>query len=371
VERQATFEDVVKVQTLGSLTPNEKRVVTLLDVQCTQGLIAERLHLSRSFVSQTVKKLESNNLIKKITPGKYNTLYELSSELKSKYKDKSLKRFSHADTHYVKRKYHILHISHPVSKDKRAGYQKSWPMSGWTMHKFWYDGKAGEPRVTIDVTPKNLIAYTDARQKILAESVDEAKDKITMAIHNAVQKFVREQSKFGVHIQIDELGEQITPTHYAFPMSKDSPYANAGSTQPESWQDASPQNHGEPDRVEFETTDKAKATALDLAIDRVLGVDEIIKDGIRLALPESMKQFEKSVAPTLESIIRVEAMLQGGITISQQYHQMVNFMTSVMEEMAALRKETAELKESVLPQRSKPLRGDSSFSSGYTPAYED
>jgi hypothetical protein len=371
VEHQITFEDLTKVQISSSLTANEKRVVTLLDVQCTQGLIAERLHLSRSFVSQTVKKLESHNLIKKITPGKYNTLYTLSSDLKLKYNDKSLKRFSHADTHYVKRKYRIVHISHPVSKDKRAGYQKSWNLSGWEEHKFWYDGKAGEPRVTIDVTPKSLIAYTDARQKILAETVEEAKDKITMSIHNAVQRFVREQSKFGVHIQIDEIGEQITPTHYAFPMSKDSPYANAGSSQPETWQDASPQKHGEPDRVEFETTDQAKATALDLAIDRVLEVDEVVKDGIRLALPEAMKQFEKSVAPTLESIIRVESLLQGGITITQQYHQMVNFMTKTLEEVAALRRETAELKESVLPQRRKPLRADPGFCSAYTPSYED
>ena len=46
-----------------------------------------------------------------------------------------------------------------------------------------------------------------------------------------------------------------------------------------------------------------------------------------------------------DSVVRVEAMLQGGITISAQYEQMINFMTKALDEMAAIRLENAELKK--------------------------
>jgi hypothetical protein len=40
-------------------------------------------------------------------------------------------------------------------------------------------------------------------------------------------------------------------------------------------------------------------------------------------------------------------MVQGGITMSQQYEQMVNFMTRVLDEMNEIRRENKELREEI------------------------
>jgi hypothetical protein len=64
-----------------------------------------------------------------------------------------------------------------------------------------------------------------------------------------------------------------------------------------------------------------------------------------IRLSEHPEDIFRSVTDPLNAnILQVQAMLQGGITISQQYEQMVNFMTKVLAEMGEMRKENAELK---------------------------
>jgi hypothetical protein len=313
----------------------------------TQSIAADRLHVSRSFVSQTVTLLIKHNLIKKQHESKYNSFYEISKELLAQLKKEGICEFSHSDTHYIKRKYRILKLDQQLSQDRRTGFMKAWKMRGGYWYKFWYPGKAGEPRIAVDVMGHTIVVYPDKKQSVIATSIDAAEDKIVMSCHNAVLRFIKCQARAGVHIEIDEIGQQITPTHYAFPLSANSPYAKAGTTHPESWTDGSPTQHGEKDRCEYETTDKTRATALDIAIDKVMEVDELVKGSIREAMPTAMKDFEKAFEPMQSSIVRVEAMLQGGITISKQYEQMVNFMTKALDEMADIRRENAELKKMI------------------------
>lgn len=331
LQKQTTLADIYRVQVITSLTAKQKRIVTLLEAGLTQGLAAERLHVSRSLVSQTVRMLEKHNLIKKQHPSTYNSFYEISKELKAHIGDETAPRLTNCDTHHIRRKYRILNISLPLSMDKRAGYIRSWDMRGSTWHKFWYPGKAGEPRITINVMPHTIVVYPDARQKILAGSIKEAEDKMNMACHNAVQKFIRDQGRFGVHIEIDELGKQITPTHYAFPLSKSSPYAEAGSTAPDTWTDGSPQKHGEPDRVEYETTDPNKATSLDLAIDKVLAVDELVKGSIKDAMPEAMRELEDRIGPLTKEMHTVIAHIQSGLPFQNQVDQLIILFGKMLE----------------------------------------
>jgi len=299
--------------------------------------------------------LEGHNLIKKLFPGNYNSFYELSKELKVHVKDETAPKLTNCDVHHIRRKYRILHVSLPVSKDKRAGYLKSWGMRGGDRYKHWYPGKAGEPSVTVDVHPHTIIVYPDARQKVLAGSIQEAEDKMNMACHNAVQKFLRIQAKFGIHIEVDEIGQQITPTHYAFPLSKSSPFANAGSLAPETWTDGSPEKHGEPDRLEYEMTDRGKATALDQAIDKVMSVDALVKDSVREAMPEAMKEFEKSFGPLTSEIQTVMAHLQSGQSVQNQINQLVFIVGKLLEGQHKI--------EEKIERRNYPT--------AYTPTYEE
>lgn len=324
--------------------------------------------MSRSFVSQTTTLLEKYNLIKKQSPSNYNSFYEISPELKAQLAKDGVPEFTHCDTHYVKRKYRILHKSGEVSKDKRAGYLKSWKMHGWTGHKFWYPGGAGQLRIALDVRPKSIVAYCDARQKVIARSIPEAEDIIRMSIHNAVQRFIRCQAKFGVHIEIDEIGQQITPTHYAFPMPEGHPVMAGGIKSIDEWTDGSPQTHGEPGRVEYETTNRTKATALSEAIDKVMMVESLVKDGIREAMPEAMKDFEKAFAPLKEEIGSVMAYVQSGMTAQNQLQQLTFLVAKQLADNHALKEELARVKseQPMTTTLAEPHRV-----SAYAPSYED
>jgi hypothetical protein len=95
------------------------------------------------------------------------------------------------------------------------------------------------------------------------------------------------------------------------------------------WIDKSVESEVGPGKVELETDLPEGMTRL----------DHLIK------ISENPTEMFKSVIDPLNAnVLQVQAMLQGGITISQQYEQMVNFMTKVLAEMGEMRKENAELK---------------------------
>jgi uncharacterized protein YerC len=368
LEKQQTFTDIVRIQTVTNLSQNQKRVVRLLDDGCTQGIIADRMHVSRSFVSQTVRMLESQNLIKKQFPSKYNCFYQLSPELQTRYPKEEMPEFISTRVHNIRRKYRILHQSHPVSLDRRLGFMKSWKMRGAWWHKFWYSGKAGEPRITIDVLPGTIIVYPDAKQSVVAESEREATDRMNVACHNAVQRFIREQGRFGVHIEIDEIGKQIVPIHYGFAMPKDSPYVQGGIQSPDEWVDGSPMDMGNPDQVEYETTNYGKATALSEAIDKVKRVDSLVKEGIREAMPEAMREFTDQFAPLRNEIVSVMSFVQGGMTIQQQLQQLTFLVAQQLKDNHALQDEIVNLKQG---RTTTTGFAEPFLRSAYAPTYED
>jgi hypothetical protein len=73
-------------------------------------------------------------------------------------------------------------------------------------------------------------------------------------------------------------------------------------------------------------------------------LDNLIKVSEQVDLTQLPEMFQNIVNPIAANVTRVEAMLQGGIGISTQYEQMLNFMTKVLDEMSQIRKENAELK---------------------------
>ena len=304
---------------MASLTPKQKRVVALLEEGCTQGIVHDRLHLSRSFISQTVTLLEKHSLLKKKSASKYNAFYELSPELKNQISDKPLPKLTTCRVHNIRRKYSVVSLSQQVSTDQRAGFMKSWEPRGGTRYKFWYSGKAGEPSVTIDVHPKTIVAYPDAGQSVIAETIAEAEDKTNIIVHNAVQKFILRQQKLGVHIQIEEVGKTISDTHYGFAMQKGTVYAEAGTTLKDFWVDGSPQELGNPDLVEAETRNREKATPLDIGLQTIS------------ALPEALKELEK-IAPLTTEVHTVLAHIQSGQSVDNRVNQLIIMFAEMLKQ---------------------------------------
>jgi hypothetical protein len=121
-------------------------------------------------------------------------------------------------------------------------------------------------------------------------------------------------------------------------------YGNGQTTLPESWIDASVASELEPDKFEWETTKPEYLTPFEKGMRDIALVDNRVKEGVTAAMPEAMQEFNKQFTGLNESISQVAAMVQGGITMQQQYAQMQHFMTKVLDEMQAVRKELLEVK---------------------------
>jgi DNA-binding MarR family transcriptional regulator len=341
VDRQCTFGELDNLQTIKGLTENQRKIVSLINCGLNQALIAQRLGFSRSYINQVIKRLLSFGLIQRIethpsAEGKreYTHFYQLSPELKGRVaKNQPEEPFTACRVHNLRMKVKIISQSAPVSTDKRASYSKSWQMRGGARHKFWFSGKAGMPSVTLDIHPKTIVAYVDKKQTIVAKTPQEAEDIGWRSIYQALDKFIELQSRFGIQIDVAHTGTVIGKPHGGF-VGTDSRVMEEGVRTKEWWIDRSQEAELGPGHPELETTNKDGMTRL----------DNLIKVSEQVDLIKLPEMFKDIVNPIAANVLQVQAMMQGGITISQQYEKMLNFMTHVMNEMAEMRKENAELK---------------------------
>ena len=322
---------------LKPLSRNQRSVLSLLNADLIQAGVAVRLNVSRPYVNQIVRGLEFLGLVQR--RGK-TYFYDLSPEAKSLISGtQSLDEFIPARLHNFKKKYRILsstrepHIKKENGEpDPRVHYTGSWKMRGPLRHKFWYSGEAGIPSVTVDYHIKTLVVYIDKGQQILARSVEEAITLGWLAVQKARDAWIRDQHAFGIDYSVEEAGIPIGKVHAGFAMPDSDPlmkevFDNGGKLgYADYWGDRSDGN-------EAETAIPEHMTRLGRGIQMI----ETIQ-------PEAFKDLGK-IGAMSDSVVRVEAMLQGGITISAQYEQMINFMTKALDEMAAIRLENAELKK--------------------------
>jgi DNA-binding MarR family transcriptional regulator len=327
---------------LKPLSKNQRSVLSLLNAGLLQAGVALRLNVSRPYVNQIARGLESLGLVKR--RGK-TYFYDLSPEAKSLLSGAlALDEFTPARLHNFRKKFRILTSAPSPSLDSRAHYTGSWKMRGPLRHKFWYSGGAGTPSVTVDYHIKTLVIYVDKGQQILARSVEEAAGLGWLAVQKARDAWIREQHGFGIDYSVEEIGTVIAKVHAGFVMMEKDPVikevvGNGGSVgYADYWIDKSPEKELGSGHCEAETAQPENMTRLG----RGIQVIETIQ-------PEAFKDLEK-IGAMNDSVVRVEAMLQGGITISAQYEQMVNFMTKALDEMAAIRAENAELKKRLFPQ---------------------
>lgn len=324
---------------LKPLLKNQRSVLSLLNAGLLQAGVAQRLRVSRPYVNQITKSLESLGLITRRKPTYF---YDLSPEAKSLLAGtQALDEFTPARLHNFKKKYRILSVTKEPSIDRRAHYQASWKMRGPLRHKFWYSGDAGIPSVTVDYHIRSLVIYIDKGQHILARSVEEAAALGWLAIQKARDAWIKDQHSFNVDYSVEDIGSVIAKVHAGFVMMDKDPVIkevldNGGNVgYADYWVDKSVEKELGPGHCEAETAEPENMTRLGRGIQMIETIE-----------PEAFKEIAK-VGGLSDSIIRVEAMLQGSITTAMQNDNILKFLSKIMDEMQAIRLENAELKKQI------------------------
>lgn len=333
-EIQTTFLDHQNVRHVKALTNNQRKIIALISCGLTQAEVARRLGFSRPYINQIIKKLQSLSLIKRVNTQDapkgtrhYNYFYEVSPE--AKIPDQP---FTACRVHNIRKKFKILQQSGEIAVDQRAGWTRSWKPRGPARHKFWYHGKAGLPSVTIDVHPGMIVAYTDKGQFIPAKDIEQAKEISWYALMLARDKFIEQQERFGVHLGIETAGEDIAEIHYGFLFDDRSPIAQESTSLPEWWIDKSLSDKLGKHVKEIETKNKAEAFPLDNGIRSIQKLPDTVKASIQEAMPEAIKEFEKSFGPLTSEIHTVMAHIQGGEPIQHKVDQLIIMFSKVLEQ---------------------------------------
>ncbi len=198
---------------------------------------------------------------------------------------------------------------------------------------FWYPGKAGEIACTVTVYPKTIKIQMDAGQKILAKDVQDAEQRGFQHLIHVRQEFIEKQRLFGVNFEIEPTGQRTGKVHGGFAGSAQNPVMQEGVTTPGWWIDKSGKGELGESKLELEAhTERGGPTRL----------DNLIKASEQFEhLPEMFKDI---INPIGAEVTQVKAMLQGGITQSQENDNIMKFLSAVLKEMAAMREEIRELK---------------------------
>ena len=345
---QLTFAEIRKSQTIQNLTSRQRTILSFLEQQVPKAIIAKRLNLSNARISQIVKELESEGIIKRIAthPAKqatrnYTHFYELAPDAKAQLTGEKTLPLTTFHVHHIGMKYRILRQSGDISTDKRITGDpvKSWrtkPKSP-QFHAFWFSGKSGHPHVTLYIYPKKIVAWVNKGQIIPAASIQDAERIGDLAIQTALDQFIDKQRQFRVHLETDS-GAIMGKRHYGGMIREDHPNmqkALAEGLNCKGWHaDKSPDDKI-PGMGEVETYDIERATGLENVINMA---PELVK------LPDLIRD---TINPLNTEVSQVKAMIQGGITMQQQYEQMVNLLTKTLTEMSEMRKELMELRRKV------------------------
>jgi len=326
--KQLTFSDIERTV---QLSPIDRRVLSLLRESNTQAQTARKLRVSRGTVCQIVRRLEKAQLICRRFGGKcnYNILYDVLDQVKVS-KDIEQK-ITTIRVHNVSRKRKILTPHYQLSVDKRTGYEKNWMMRGrvrW--YKYWYPGGVGEPSISLHITPKTIIGYLDAKQYVIAESVEAAEDKAKQYVDKAIEKFVQVQAEFGNQIRIEGVSVPISKIHYggAAPINHPAMQEVFSKKVPGWFGDESYNEMGINGIGEPETLIRKNA----LMFERAMRFPD--------ALPDLLKS---TIEPLSQSIDSMTAHIQAGTTAQFKLNEQNTMILHLMAENRELRKRIEQL----------------------------
>jgi hypothetical protein len=305
--------------------------------------IARVKGLSKALISRIINQAVQHHLLTETSSRPYNKTYKVERPLKDHLARTSeetaggVRPFVVHRPHNIRLKYRITMQGGPLSRDKRAGYLKSWKPRGPERLMYWIPGRADMGSVTIEAHPGSLVGYYSAHQEVVAENMAACEALILTSIHEAVLRFVTLQARYNCRLDLEApttkdpaalKAIQVTDTHYPFPASRNGPLgALVGQRVGPWWVDGSPADAGDPDHIEVETKDLMEATDLEN------GLKAIQAAGRAPTGPDLLRELEKRLSPIELLTTKVEAihaMVSSGTTLQARYDQVVGILAGTM-----------------------------------------
>lgn len=402
------------IEYVASLNETQINIIKFLEQGDYQAHIAKRIGLSRSHVNKVVRTLESYQLIvpQRFTveyKGKKKTVatgdplcgrattYTVTTRLKALLAKNPNKDGSYTlcTPHYIKVKYPVLQVRkyhtdnalselvdikvHDRVQNSKVEYVKKWKPRGHVRHKFHVQNQNGN--IGVEVHGNTLVAYKLKRQHIMAKSAKDACGVIISQIQEGVFRFVREQNALGLDIELGD-PEIIGDIHLAFNSKVAKKILNSGRNLSSNkiGIDNSLEKLGDPDQAEIEIHgDMDLADEVDQALRNALNIVPIIQntvrdtvtplvgglvnDGIEEKLESTrnilIHEFNAKIDPINQNlgvangnINNIMAMVQGGTTIQNNFHQLVGLLNNTLIEMQGQKKTIEMLTEEISRMKS-------------------
>lgn len=363
---QQTFEDLGTRQFVKKLTPVQINIIRFLEQGYYGSYIARRLKVTKGYVSQTIKALESHGLI---APGvieiEYKgktrriarsdplqgraTTYTVSEKLQNLLKretPQSCGSFTLCTPHHIKIKYPIISFTGDWCCDgwqrsrTRTIYIRSWKPKGPERHLWHVNTKNGV--IGIEYHGKSIIAYRCERDHIMAESIEEATGIVATHIQEGLDIWLKEQRMAGVRVSLGS-AETISRPHYAFEsnLAKKIIEAGAGITVPGMFIDNSPEDHGNPHVSDIETTSPVIANMVDLGLRNAMNIEGIVEQKVTTALTTAIPVLVESVNGRLDDIQddinNISNQMNEGVTVSHQFTQLVDLLNNTIKELETIK----------------------------------
>jgi len=298
--------------------------------------------VSKALTSRIINQAVQHHLLTETSSRPYNKTYRVERPLKdhlartSEETPGGVRPYVVHRPHNIRLKYRVISQDGPLSRDKRAGYLKSWKPRGPERLMYWVPGRADMGSVTIEVHPRSLVGYYSAHQGVVAENMVAAEALILVSIHEAILRFVTLQARFSCRIDLEApttkdpaalKAIQVTATHYPFPASRKGPLgAMVGQRVGPWWVDGSPADAGDPDHIEVETSDPVEATDLEA------GLKAIQAAGRVPAGPDLLHPIELLTS----KVEAIHAMVSSGTTLQARYDQVVGILAATLGRLERL-----------------------------------
>jgi len=365
---QLTIDDLTAERYIQSLTTNQINICKFLEEGYYQAFIAKRLKISRGYVNQTVKKLESLQLI---SPKKFTyhdtktkrtksvaigdpfhgraTTYVVSDKLKlliSKYNPHKDGTYVLCSPHHKKLKYDIIDLKPDWNlngwREGRAKsiYIRSWKPRGPTRH-LWHVNTANGV-IGIEAHPRSIVAYRVDKKHIIATTFEESEDLLTAYIQDGVQIWLDEQQKSGVVALLGSV-RGITKPHYAFEseIAKEVIKSKGILTTEGLFVDNSPESRGDTKHSEIETTNPTVASLVDKGLRNAINIESIVEKKIDSAINNSIPALTQTIFSKVESlhdeISIISTQLEKNNELQSQFTTLIEVLKHTIDELSHIR----------------------------------
>ncbi len=370
---QQTFDDVRRSldqsKLVKSLNHTQLNIIAFLEKGYYPGYIADRLKISRSYVSRTTKKLSELDLIapsKSRDPlqGRAGT-YQVSTLLKSLLIQHGLDKsasYTFCTPHHVKLKFPILHMKGELRIDgwkfsrQHATHIRSWKPKGPERHLFHVTTQQGG--VGVEYHGKSLLAYRLGHDHIMADSVESATRLAMIQVQEGTDMFIREQAQLGTRMELGRPKISDTP-HYAFESEAAREIIKAGGKidVPGIWADKSPEGQGRPFAGDIETRDPVIATMVDRGLRNAMNIEGIVQEQITGAIPVFVEAIDQRIAPLRADVESLSERVDKGNTLTAQFNQLVNILQNTVKDLENLKQKQEQTQTPELLPEKEDLNG--------------